>query len=121
MNVKEMSPQTAKTRQTIAPHVDVLENENEYLVLADLPGVAPEQMQIELKDGELSLRAPKTQQDGTDLMSGGRVSYEYTRRFRVPSGVQGDKIEAKLNLGVLELHIPKEEAKKPRQIQVRAS
>lgn len=120
MNVKEMTPQNAKTRQTIAPQVDVLENEQEYLVLADLPGASPDQVQIELHDGELTLRAPKAQQDGKDLMSGGRASYEYARRFRVPSGVQADKIEAKLNLGVLELHIPKEEAKKPRQIQVRA-
>lgn len=121
MMTTQQNEKQAPTKQAIAPAVDVLENDTEYLVISDLPGVRAEDVQVELNNGELLIRAPASFDAGRDLISGGSASYEYARRFRIPSGVQGDKIAAQLTNGVLELHIPKEEAKKPRQIQVRAA
>jgi HSP20 family protein len=125
MTTKEMTRreenQVDTTRQVLTPPVDILENEHEYLVISDLPGVKPEDVKVELHNGELTIRAPASFGAGVDLISGGRAGYEYARRFRVPAGIAGDKVAAKLNLGVLELRIPKEEARKPRQIEVRAS
>lgn len=108
------------TIHQLTPPVDVLENAEEYLLIVDIPGADAEQMKIELHNGELSLRAPVSGR-GIDLFSGGRTNYEHARRFRAPAGIQGDKIRAELKNGVLELHLPKEEAKKPRQIPVSSS
>jgi HSP20 family protein len=115
--------QPAETpKQLVAPAIDVLENGDEYLLIADLPGVQPGDLHCEIHNGELTLRAPASAfGTGVDLFSGSSTGYEYARRFRVPSGVAADKINAKLNNGVLELHIPKEEAKKPRTIPVSVS
>jgi HSP20 family molecular chaperone IbpA len=110
------------TRQVIAPAVDVLENENEYLLISDVPGVKAEDVQIDWHNGELTIRAPATFGGaGVDLVSGGGARYEYARRFRIPAGIAQDKITAELTNGVLKLHVPKEEARKPRQIPVRAA
>jgi HSP20 family protein len=121
MTTKELTNQKEETRQMITPAVDILENDNEYLVISDMPGAQANNVHVELHNGELTIRAPISNGAGVDLFSGGRAAYEYGRRFRVPSGVVGDKIAAKLTNGVLELRIPKEEARKPRQIQVRAA
>jgi HSP20 family molecular chaperone IbpA len=131
MTTKEMTKQDPQalesareprdeSRQVIAPLCDILENDDEFLVLADMPGVAPNDVAIEFKNGELSLRAPR-KGAGVDLFSGRKTSYEYERRFRVPAGVVGDKIDAALKNGVLTLRLPKEEARKPRQIPVKAA
>lgn len=105
--------------QLIAPPCDIFENKDEYLVVADIPGVKSADVKLEFHNGELTLHALRTPfGDGVDLFSGERTQYAYARRFRVPAGVQGDAIRADFKEGVLALHIPKEEIKKPRQIPV---
>jgi HSP20 family molecular chaperone IbpA len=115
LSKREESQETAI--QQLTPPVDVLENTEEYLLMLDIPGASAEGMKIELHNGELTIRAPISGR-GVDLFSGNATGYEHARRFRAPAGIQGDKIRAELNSGVLKLHLPKEEAKKPRQIPV---
>jgi HSP20 family protein len=117
---KEHPSREEQNRQVIAPLCDVLENQDEYLLKADLPGVRSDDVHVELHNGELTLRAPRNGA-GFDLFSGEKTEYEYVRRFRVPGGISGDNIRAELKAGVLNLHIPKEETKKPRQIPVNAA
>src|SRR5262245_12997725 len=110
MTTKEMTQrenrkpdaQTAETpRQLVPPAIDILENGDEYLLVADLPGVKASDMQCELHNGELTLRAPTSAFGvGLDLFSGSRTGYAYARRFRVPAGIAADKIRAELNNGV---------------------
>lgn len=115
----EQQQKGEEQRHLIAPPVDVLENENEYLLIADVPGASPDEVKIELHNGELTLRAPTSYEHGVDLFSGTRAQYEYARRFRVPNGIDADQVKAELNFGVLRLHLPKGQAAKPRQITVR--
>jgi len=108
-------------RHALTPPVDVLENNDEYLLVADVPGVKPNEIQVRLDDGELTIRAPRaTDHPAVELVSGDRAGFEYVRSFRIPGGVAGDKISAEFAQGTLKLHLPKAEAMKPRQINVTA-
>lgn len=99
---------TETRSMTFTPRVDVLETENDLLVLVDLPGVAPADLDIRFENGELTVHGRRT---------GGSASY--LRTFRVTEQVAADKIEASLKHGVLTLTLPKVEAVKPRRIAVR--
>jgi HSP20 family molecular chaperone IbpA len=85
------------------PAVDILESDNEYLVIADMPGVAQNAIQIDLKENQLAIDGEK-----------------YARSFELPEFIDRDRVSAELKHGVLTVHLPKSEAVKPRQIEVRA-
>ena len=95
---------------SIAPAVDIYENEAGYLVLADLPGVALEGVDIRYEEGELRLLGHRDE-----------VTRDYRRVFRLPEDVNAEGIEAALDNGVLELRLPKAKSLQPRKIVVRAS
>jgi HSP20 family molecular chaperone IbpA len=108
-------------RPAVTPFCDVYENDDEVLVVADMPGVTADALDIKLDKGELSISARRevSPKDGTFL----GVEYrdcDYRRRFAVPGGIDAGKISAELKDGVLSLHLPKTEALKPRQIAVHA-
>jgi len=103
--------ESASTRPVIAPAVDIYENEQEYLVLADLPGVANDGVQIRFEKGELSLFAQRSESAQAD----------FRRLFTIPETVDSERIDAKLQAGVLHLVLPKASKAKPRQITVKAS
>ena len=108
-------------RNIVAPPVDIYENADEILVVADVPGARTDGITVRLEKDELTLHAatgdpPK----GEPLFGSGRAA-DYARRFVVPPGIDGEKITADLKAGVLKIHLPKSAALKPRRIQVRAS
>jgi HSP20 family protein len=108
-------------RPPVTPACDVYENKEEILVIADLPGVTPERLTIHLDKGELSLEAKR--EVNAQPSSTAKAEYtdcDFRRRFVVPTGIDAAKISAQLKNGVLELHLPKSEALKPREITVRA-
>lgn len=105
---------------TVLPRVDILETDDELLLVADLPGVQPQDVDVRFENGELALhgrrhpRFPDKQ----------RVRWEaenanFYRVFRVTEYVAGDKISAELKNGVLTVHLPKVETAKPRRIAVK--
>ena len=107
--------------QYIQPPVDIFENSNEILLLADLPGVATSGLTVNLENGELTIQGCRTfaGQETEDAEDSGKKECVYHRAFKIPRSVDESKIDASLKLGVLELHMPKREALKPRQIVVR--
>jgi HSP20 family protein len=100
----------------VRPAVDIYENRDEILLYADLPGVAPADLHVHLDDGLLSIEGHR-HFTGEPEQAPGLV---YQRRFQLAGGLDADKIKATLKNGVLELHLPKMEAVKPRQIRVEA-
>jgi len=88
-----------------APAVDIYENEQAFLVRADIPGVEKDGMRVTLAAGELRI-------------FGTTEGHEYRRRFAVPEGIDADAIEAGLTQGVLTVHLPKAPEQRPRQIPV---
>lgn len=97
-----------------SPPVDVLEGQDEYLVFADVPGVEKDGISIQYAEGELKLSATR---------SGAPEGWpsEYRRVFAVGPDVDVERIEAKLEHGVLAVHLPKTVSAKPRQIEIKTA
>lgn len=100
----------APRRPVVVPSVDIYENAEEYLIVAELPGVEDKDVHVELLKDRLSLRAQNTGDGGVD----------YARVFWVPETIDAEGIQAKIVDGVLSLHLPKRPELKPRKIEVRA-
>ncbi len=105
---------------TVAPRVDLFEKDDELLLLADMPGVRPDDVDVRFENGELTVHGRRAPAVGGRERS--RWEYEvtnYYRTFRVTEAIAADRIAAELKNGVLTLHLPKVEAVKPRRIAVR--
>ncbi len=112
-----------KTRELYeaAPAVDIYENEDEILLHADMPGVLKENISVDIDNGTLSLSGIRKLE--TKGAAGWEEIFdvEYARRFSVPQTIDVGRVEAELKDGVLRLHLPKSEAAKPRQIEIKTA
>jgi len=118
---KQSTAEPTTNRPVIAPAVDIYENEHEYLVLADLPGVPHDGVQIRFENGELSLDARRQDEQANDYVGNEIQIADYRRLFRIPETVDSEKIDAKMVHGVLHLTLPKASKARPRQISVKAN
>jgi len=118
---EEASQERSRRIPTVTPQVDIYENNEEILLYADMPGLSKEDISIHLENGQLSLTGRrKLESSGTALFEEfGEV--KYSRTFSVPQGIDTAKVNAELKEGVLRLHLPKSEAVKPRQIQIKTA
>ncbi len=107
-------------RRTATPACDIYENKEEVLLVADLPGVTPEALKINVDNDELTLEARRDVPSQGAVLSTEYRACDYRRSFVVPTGIDTSKIAAELKNGILHLHLPKSEEVKPRQISVRA-
>lgn len=122
-NESNEAPSLVKSgeRPTLVPACDVYENKDEILVIADLPGIEADALQINLEKGELVLEAHRDGAAKEGAFLGAEWgSCDFRRRFSIPRGIDASKISAALKDGVLHLHLPKSEVLKPRQIAVSA-
>jgi HSP20 family molecular chaperone IbpA len=117
----ETAAESTTTRPVVAPAVDIYENEREYLVLADLPGVANDGVHIRFENGELSLDATRQNGENGEIIGSEIVAADYRRLFRIPETVDSEGIDAKLQNGVLHLVLPKASKARARQISVKSS
>ncbi len=104
------------------PAVDILETDPEILILADMPGVKVEDLQIDLRDNVLSLLGDVKRPEGPDEVDVFREyqTGRYLRQFTLSQVIDQNKIEANLKDGVLSLRLPKVEAATPRKITISA-
>jgi len=104
----------------MTPEVDIFENEHEILLHADMPGVAKEDITINIDNGKMCLSGIRR------LTTSGAATWrefgdvEFRRNFSVPQSIDTDQVRAELKDGLLCLHLPKSEAAKPRQIEITA-
>jgi len=103
------------------PAVDIKEEDHQFVLLADIPGVKPEDIEVHMDGGVLTVKGEKesvtkTEKDGYKRVE--RTSGSFYRRFNLPDSADGDAINAKCKHGVLEITIPKREAVKPKKINV---
>ncbi len=92
------------------PVVDVREEEDRYVVSAELPGMTKEDVSIEVGDGALEITAKKDQEreeKGEGYLRRERGTMYFHRRLTLPEDVDAQTIEAKLAEGVLEVRLPK--------------
>lgn len=124
--VQEKKELTAKpsTREGVyfEPSVDIYETPKELVVLADVPGATPQDLEVDIRDNVLTLtahtKAPESK--WRPLYEEYRLGH-YTRQFRLGHQIDQAKISAKIKDGVLTLSLPKAEAVQPRRIQIQIS
>lgn len=108
-------------RPVLAPAIDIFENADEYRVVADLPGVRQEDIDIDLERGELVLFAKRQLARDGEALALGRTEGDFRRVFRIPEDLDRSKVQASLENGVLLIRLPKSERAKPRRISVDAA
>lgn len=106
---------------TWVPRVDVHEEKDRFVVLADVPGVEPKDIDITAENGVLTVRGERRSEkretdNGYERVE--RVSGTFLRRFTLPEGANTELIKARQTNGVLEVTIPKTPAVQPRRISI---
>ena len=106
------------------PPVDIAEEDNQFLVRVDLPGVDPKAVEITAEQGVLTIRGRREEsqretRDGYRRIE--RVTGEFQRRFSLPDSADAQNIKAKAVNGVLEVSIPKLAQVQPQRIMVEAA
>jgi HSP20 family protein len=108
------------TSQTFGftPVLDVRETDDEYLVLADLPGVKSDDVTIEVSDRVLTISGSRAPVEIGQAQLTERPYGSFTRTLTLPQGVDEEKIAANYVDGVLELHVPKPAEQRPKKITI---
>jgi len=127
IKVKEKQEVTTPAEQTIAglvftPEVDIFETDKAITLLADIPGVKPEKLNIDLRDNILTITGDvdRLQTADEELLVMEYETGRYYRQFTLSEVIDQTKIDAKLNLGVLRLSLPKVAKAAPRKIAITA-
>ena len=117
---QELQGEGTRPGPVFRPDVDILENKEGYVIYADLPGVDEGAVDVRLDGGVLTLDArlvtlPET---GWNQLHEEYRLGSYHREFRISDDVDGNGVSAAMRNGVLELHLPKAAASRPRSIEV---
>lgn len=108
---------------TWMPSVDIYETKDAICVRAEIPGVEKGAVNVEVRDGVLTLRGERKFEKEIKEENYHRIERSYGtfhRSFSLPSSVDEEKVTARMNDGVLEVDLPKKEQAKPRQITIAA-
>ena len=111
-----------ETVRTIHPKVNIAENENEFLLTAEVPGMVDDDIDLEIKDGVLSLRGHHKEEKESEEKNyhiKEFSSQDFERSFRLGEQVDPEKITAKLEKGILRVSLGKKEIAKPRKVAIK--
>jgi HSP20 family protein len=103
------------------PATDLAETPDAYVLRADLPGMSPEDVHIELENRVLSIsgeRRAETTEQGAGFHRVERAFGSFHRSLTLPAGVDAEAITASFDQGVLTVRVPKPEAVKPRRVSI---
>ena len=103
------------------PAMDLVETEEHFVLRADLPGMAEDDVKVELQDGVLTIAGERqaeheSRKEGFYRLE--RATGSFSRSLTLPDGVDPDAIAASFDRGVLEVRIPKPEQRKPRRVEI---
>jgi len=117
---RRQNPELTMQGPALTPLVDIYENDEEILLFADLAGVRKEDLTVNVENDTLKLIGNRK------LDVHGTVYFEefcgcnFRREFSLPPGIDVERVNAELKDGLLQLHLPKSESLKPRQIEIKA-
>ena len=103
------------------PAVDIAESPEHFLILADVPGVSPTDIEVSMAEGVLSIKGERpvaTEEQRSSLRRAERSRGSFHRRFSLPETADAAHITARCLDGVLEVSIPKRDIATPRKIEV---
>jgi len=109
-----------------SPAVDVVEEKERYLIMAELPGLSEKELKLELKDGLLSLSASAGEEapaaaEGSAWLRRERRRPSFARSFELPEDADSERIEARFKDGLLTVELPKRPETAPRLVPVKAA
>jgi HSP20 family protein len=107
-----------------APAIDISERKDAYIVTAELPGIRPEDLEVSLEDGVLTIKGERKFSQESSDQQWHRVERRYgafRRTITLPTQTNADEIEASFENGLLEVVVPKAEEARPRKIQIRGT
>lgn len=107
-----------------SPLTDISEDENNYVLQVDLPGVKKDDLKINFNDGMLSISGERKYENEEKKKQFHRVERafgKYYRSFRLPKEIQIENIDANFKEGTLTITVPKAEEAKPKEIEVKVS
>jgi HSP20 family protein len=103
------------------PAMDLVETDDDFVLRADLPGLSEGDVNIELEDNVLTVsgeRKSEHEERKEGYYRVERASGNFSRSLTLPEGVNAEAIKANFENGVLEIRIPKPEARKPRKVAI---
>jgi HSP20 family protein len=103
------------------PAMDLAEEGDELVLRADLPGLTEDDVEIEVKDGVLTVsgeRRAEKKKEGEGFYRVERAFGSFSRSLSLPEGIDADKVRAEFDNGVLEVRIPKPEERKAHRVQI---
>jgi HSP20 family protein len=109
------------TVQRWIPAMDVVETEDHLVLRADLPGMSEDDVEIEIKDGVLTVsgeRRSENEEKGEGYHRVERAFGRFSRSLALPQGTEADQVDAKFDNGVLEVQVPKPQESKPTRVQI---
>ncbi len=111
-----------RARRTFRPSVDIIEQNDELMVVADMPGARPDDIDIQFEKGTLTIygKVPDRQPEETNYLSREYAVGDFWRTFQVSEAIDAASINAEFANGVLTLHLPKTAKAKPRKISVKS-
>jgi len=112
------TPERVSRRAVIVPAVDIFENKDEVLVVADVPGADPSGLNVHFDKDQLFIEAATGTQEEQKPLFREFGAADYRRVFELSPGIDVTAIKAELKNGVLSIHLPKSAAIKPRKIQI---
>jgi HSP20 family protein len=107
-----------------APSVDIIEDEKEFLLKADLPDVKKEDVKVTVENGVLTITGERRFEKEEKEKKYHRIERSYgnfLRTFVLPDGAEGAKVTAEFKDGVLKVHLPKSEKAKQKAVEVKVS
>jgi HSP20 family protein len=111
----------AYQRLAMAPPVDMFENADELLLVADVPGVSSDGIELRVENGTLTLEARRPEKkDEASLVAREYDEADFITTFRIPPGIDTGAIAAETKDGTLLVRLPKAATAKPRKIAVRS-
>jgi HSP20 family protein len=103
------------------PPVDILESKDSYLIRAELAGMKKEEINLVVQEGTLTLSGERKLEEpasGVEYQRVERVTGKFSRSFHLPEMIKQDLIKATFQDGILEIHVPKADEAKPKQIAI---
>jgi HSP20 family protein len=104
-----------------SPSVDVMENEQEIVIKAELPGIELKDVEVLIKDNLLTLRGERKfekEEEKEDYHRIERAYGAFQRVFTLPASVEQDKVKAKMKDGILEIRLPKAKKELPKKVEI---
>jgi HSP20 family protein len=105
-----------------SPAVDIAEDDKEYIIKAELPGMSKENIKVTVEGGVLSIAGERKAEKEEKTKKYHRIERNYgtfTRSFTLPDDASGEKVTAEFKDGVLKVHLPKEEKAKAKSLEVK--